>query len=263
MFSYRKKRDLRYIFKKVPILFKYTQTDSFEKLVSSSSLVFKNPTIFNDPYDCYPGLIDFDHIPKKYRKYLIEKYKSQINPQIVNRVQKSSNSDMTLYFRDKAFPIELSKLAITCFSEKYDSLLMWSHYSNSHTGVCIGFDLQKLYFNLLEFYPALIKVKYSDRLLRTEYFRDTHEAISNCFRIKSKCWEYEKEIRILLMNLTLDSSKKIFIPFNKEAINRIYLGSTIDSETENRIRSLCSRDLPNTKIYKMRLEKNNFRLVTE
>ncbi|MCI5746169.1 MAG: DUF2971 domain-containing protein, partial [Erysipelotrichaceae bacterium] len=31
---------------------------------------------------------------------------------------------------------------ITCFSEKYDSILMWSHYGDSHKGACIEFEIQ-------------------------------------------------------------------------------------------------------------------------
>ena len=31
--------------------------------------------------------------------------------------------------------------AILCFSRNWDNLLLWSHYGDSHTGVCLGFDI--------------------------------------------------------------------------------------------------------------------------
>jgi hypothetical protein len=31
--------------------------------------------------------------------------------------------------------------AILCFSRNWDNLLLWSHYGDSHTGVCLGFEI--------------------------------------------------------------------------------------------------------------------------
>lgn len=73
---------------------------------------------------------------------------------------------------------------------------------------------------------------------------------------------YEKEIRIVLTNLTLDSTKKIYIPITMETISSIYLGSKIESESENKIRSLCLEQIPRAKIYKMSLKKDSFTLTS-
>jgi len=261
MFQRRKNKDLLYIYNNVPIFYKYTKVDSFEAIVQNSSLTFKNPTVFNDPYDCFPGLISFKVVPLNFRKYLIEKYKPLLDQEILTRIKNSTDNEIIKYFRDVAFPAEHSRLAITCFSEIPDNLLMWSHYADSHMGVCIGFDIKKLYFDIIMHQPAIIKVKYRDNLLKTEYFKSPMEAISNCFRIKAKCWNYEKEIRILLTNLTLDSSKITYIPIKKETINCIYLGSTINAENEEKVKSLCSSELPNVKIYKMELDNKFYKLV--
>ena len=34
-----------------------------------------------------------------------------------------------------------SMLKISCFSEEPDNMLLWSHYGNKHTGICIGFKV--------------------------------------------------------------------------------------------------------------------------
>ena len=31
--------------------------------------------------------------------------------------------------------------AILCFSRNWDNLLLWSHYGDSHKGICMGFDI--------------------------------------------------------------------------------------------------------------------------
>lgn len=140
---------------------------------------------------------------------------------------------------------------------------MWSHYSNAHKGLCIGFDLRKLYLSIENFHPALIKVIYTDEFIRTDYFTNTKEAIGNWYRFKSDCWSYEKEIRIVLTNLGLDSTKQIYIPINKESISTIYLGSKIESKDENHIRSMCAEQLPETIVLKMRLKNDSFNLIPE
>ena len=34
--------------------------------------------------------------------------------------------------------------SIACFSERWDSPPMWAHYAHNHTGICIGYDTEKL-----------------------------------------------------------------------------------------------------------------------
>lgn len=263
MFDYEKRADLNYIDKYVPILYKYTRVENFKAIVSTLGLTFKNPTIFNDPYDCYPGLISFDDVPENFRQNFIEKYRPFLNSEIIKRIETSTDNDVITAFRDLAFPTELSNIAISCFSEKLDNLLMWSHYSDSHKGVCIGFNLRKLYLSLKEYHPALIRVKYTDKLIQTDYFRNPKEAISNWYKIKSDCWSYEKEIRIVLTNLKLDSTKQIFIPIAKDTISSVLLGSIIDPLEESKIKSICLRELANAKVYKMSLKSDSFNLITE
>ena len=259
--------DLKYLADKVPIVYKYTRIDNFERMISNSCILFKNPSLFNDPYDCYPDLISFEKVPADFRQYLIDKFQPSLSDakvtEIKNQLATKSDSEITKIFRDEVFPLEQSSLVVTCFSEKYDNLLMWSHYSDSHRGICLGFDLQKLYQNFKKYYPALIKVKYTDQLERIDYFIEKKKAIINWFRIKSDCWNYEKEVRIVLTNIKLDSTKQIAIPFDTETINSIYLGTNINRDHENIIRSSVLNKLPKTRIFKMRLKEDSFSLIPE
>ena len=34
-----------------------------------------------------------------------------------------------------------AKNGLLCFSRNWDNLLLWSHYANSHAGICLGFDI--------------------------------------------------------------------------------------------------------------------------
>jgi hypothetical protein len=85
--------------------------------------------------------------------------------------------------------------AILCFSRNWDNLLLWSHYGDSHTGVCLGFDIpggepganydtDVLYQpNLLQIRgPEDVNLDLADRLHRTK-----HES-----------WSYEQEVRMFV-----------------------------------------------------------------
>jgi hypothetical protein len=262
-FDDEKRAELNYIISNVPVLYKYSRKESFESIISNSSIAFKNPTLFNDPFDCYPDLINFNNIPSNFRQYLIKKYKHLLSPDRIRNIEYSSDDEIAGAFRDSAFPTELSSTVISCFSEQFDNFLMWSHYSNSHKGVCIGFNLRVLYLNLKEYHPALIKVKYTNEFVPIDYFGKPKEAIANWYRIKSECWSYENEIRIALTNIKLDSTKQIYIPIRLDTICSVYLGSNIESTDEREIRLICSEKLPKAKVFRMRLKPNSFNLVSE
>ena len=79
-------------------------------MISNSSLLFKNPSIFNDPYDCYPDLISFENVPKDFRNSLIDRFRHLIPVDKVNEILKqldnNSDSEITKLFREILFPIE-------------------------------------------------------------------------------------------------------------------------------------------------------------
>ena len=93
------------------------------------------------------------------------------------------------------------------------------------------------------------------------YFTEPKKAIINWFRIKSTCWDYEKEIRIVLTNLRLNSAQQISIPFGMDGIDSIFLGSNIESGNKNKILSIASILLPHVKLNKMKLAKDSFSLI--
>lgn len=53
----------------------------------------------------------------------------------------------------------LSKLTVTCFSASgWDNQLMWSHYANSYSGICVEYDFTKMN----EFIGFILPVTYSN-----------------------------------------------------------------------------------------------------
>ena len=83
---------------------------------------------------------------------------------------------------------EQADVLLCAFSEKNDDILMWSHYSNNHYGVCIAYNLKSI-INQYDVFPVI----YTD-----EY--DVHQSELERILTKFSAWEYEAEWRLILHN---------------------------------------------------------------
>lgn len=99
---------------------------------------------------------------------------------------------------------------ITCYSSfreggiyPFENPLMWSHYTDGHTGLCLVFDVPEIKF------AEFIEVKYVDELPNLELLssEEYSENINRVFGVKSKYWEYEQEVR------ELHDTKNQYYPF--------------------------------------------------
>jgi hypothetical protein len=94
---------------------------------------FSSPNAFNDPYDCRARLrpIDRNDVEEIYTVY----------PQY----RQIEELDKVLYpLLEEVLKKYMSELGVASFTKKRDSILMWSHYSNQHKGICLGFRESKI-----------------------------------------------------------------------------------------------------------------------
>jgi hypothetical protein len=86
-------------------------------------------------------------------------------------------------------------LKIVCFSETMDNILMWGHYCDSQTGICIEYDFKsftkKIEENELELLPVVYKRD------PTEYIEKRCEYYHPQVMIKNDIWKYENEWRMI------------------------------------------------------------------
>jgi hypothetical protein len=91
---------------------------------------------------------------------------------------------LTLDFRETT--------AILCFSRNWDNLLLWSHYGDSHAGVCLGFDIS-------EGEPGPnydTDVLYQPNLSQVRCWQDLPDVADRLRRTKHESWSYEQEVRM-------------------------------------------------------------------
>lgn len=130
---------------------------------------------------------------------------------------------------------------MTCFSEKYDDILMWSHYGNKHNGICVEYDfmncnpyLQMLLFPVIydKIRPALNEQQLMLAENNISYNEDSFiELISKSLLTKSNIWEYENEWRVILPVKILDNHDNYIAP----PIKKIYFGVNVTEEVINNI----------------------------
>ena len=107
-------------------------------------------------------------------------------------------------------------------------MLMWSHYSN-HSGFVAVFDVSKLEKQFHGPFP----INYVERADSFNINKDPHLSVLYLTNIKSKCWSYEKEWRLLI-----ESSESMQLPnrndfpdlskrkayYSKDSLKEIILG---------------------------------------
>ncbi len=83
-------------------------------------------------------------------------------------------------------------LGMICFSKEWADPVLWSHYSEQHKGIVLGFELNS---------PLTTEVRYRERLTKYDDFKKTSSSEETEFVIsaiskKYLSWEYEKEVRL-------------------------------------------------------------------
>ena len=138
---------------------------------------------------------------------------------------------------------------------------MWSHYSNSHSGFCVGFNSEKIidkkYFSKCSkvdysmSYPKINPIKWNENDMDTDFVESS---------TKYKSWEYEEEVRFIkIFTPYEDTSKEVrTIIIENEIINNVTIGLNISPEYEIQIKEICLRKkIP---LYKTRKSERDFKL---
>lgn len=169
----------------------------------------------------------------------------------------SEEQMIQLLIQREAYLTLLPKIAqrfssAVCFSEKIDSILMWSHYSYNHTGFALGYDLRPLLLPN-EMNVGLYPVVYSDNRYNAEEFllylfgslmqipiKNTDKMSSiKLLLYKSNEWQYEQEWRVIkseVSNLFEGHSEPIVLKPNS-----IYYGCQISQENYKRLHEIALR----------------------
>lgn len=150
--------------------------------------------IFHNSYQKNVNTTFFNRIFYKYQNFSMNYLSSLTN----NYLYFASPSKLNDPFDVASAPLErqfenlkLNKedFKLYSLSKIKDNKLMWSHYANEHTGICVGYK-----FLYLPNYVGKEEIQYRNTNLdEKEIFRN----ILDYWIVKSEDWEYEQEVRLL------------------------------------------------------------------
>lgn len=219
--------------------------------LEENKLWFARGSTFNDPFDGEAplDLLTYDSMAK----FIKTRPSSSVltNAQFRNVVLKQINTANQLIKENKfnKHPIypyydlikkEVYRRFILCLSRSNTNILMWSHYSQSHTGFCVRYNLEVLLNELNIFHHD--QVEYSDR--RPDVFnsminKDNIDLSKEILFLKSKDWHYEKEYRLILDEFSKnENDKHRAVEYSDNAIERVYFGINSDEDDKDKLRDI-------------------------
>lgn len=183
-----------------------------------STLYFAAPPTLNDPHDCQ---ID-------------------IGAAIGRAISKTSGKRQALLGQILKLGLvsliqkDLPNMGVCCFSRKLDNSLMWSHYADSHKGVCLCYEIPTAFLSPNQIHawaPVTYRNNPLTHWLVHELDEETHAGeaaieITKCvLTMKSRAWSYEKEGRLFrhssgLVELPREFLKQVCFGLNAPAADK-------------------------------------------
>jgi len=270
-------------------LYKYMPVQSEEALerlvaILRGQIYYSSPASFNDPFEMSAifGAPDQDEIMELLGErsafadlYLSKSARAKIYQQV--RATLGTNRVVSREW------IEL--IGVLCLTTSPDNLLMWAHYAQNHTGICLGFD------SGFEPFSTAHPVHYQEgRALVAPLNTVSREQqlVEKVLFVKSPHWRYESEWRCIkrpvrddenayyrdLYRQQPDKCEDIAqllaseggpgrYEFDVGALRRIYLGARMRPEWKERVMAAVDTDTPFVKMHEMSLDNRYFKLNSQ
>jgi hypothetical protein len=277
----------------VPFFYKYATAATALRIVINRTLRWSSPSLFNDPFDV-PQEADLGFTPDQLQDAIVQRFRDYLDGrgapgtpaaamllglmkqhsrrQSIDAILADFRATMVLTAIPFAINFEalreawreqLPKLRILCFSEIPDSVLMWSHYTNSHQGVVLQFEISDerdssfllaqpvIYRDSL---PTLPGVDFWVRAVLGEIGIDWDEFLREYHYVKTPAWAYEKEYRIVSYAKPGDRALFTDELFNAEDLRGLILGARISPSDADALVSAVRRVGPHVRVDRARLD---------
>ena len=255
-----------YKFKAIP----GSDPSHLEDILIHSRLYLGSPRRFNDPFDMSANIIargtredvlaridGIAGVPRddkeSVRKEALEIVQSQGIKAYFDGLQ------APVLFRDGLDSSGVASFSCSKVKERDSgprSILMWSHYAESHRGLCFQFEIAREPLFLRE----LVQVEYEPRYPEVNWLSaDFGDQLIYALRNKAPCWSYEHEWRFILRECA-----NTYLPFGPEALTAVILGCEISATNENLVKRLVdkrlSSGLPPLKILRASRSQSEYKI---
>lgn len=248
-------------------LYKYRKFNEHSiQNLRNNKVWLSKPRYFNDPYELKP-YVNIDGIKANWIKKNDELRESLKQLETINNMVKEHEYQNNRYnefenymksfmeeekeYIESRFNEFKDSMCICAFNESKDSLLMWSHYTDSHKGFCIEYDFKEMYNHNK---GLLAPVMYSNRIVDISKHSETNCIFTLCMLSKSNEWSYENEWRIIC-----DSEEPKGMEWRVPKPKAIYLGCNMSEKHKNELSKIA--DELDIKKFVMQMKEDEFKLV--
>ena len=246
------------------VLYKYrsvsdTSWQYTQALLERQELFMATRTMFNDPFECRSQL-SYKCTKKELSIYADRVLRKTPLPASQRRVRVAE----IVRTRHDALPRDFAavvrqindamdqQVGLLCLSAKPDHLLMWSHYADSHAGICVGFDSEA---SDSPFRNARAVVYRSDFPVCRIFSEEPALIQEKATYTKADVWSYEEEWRFV--NFRDGSCVKRFDP---RFLKSVILGARIGKVHAAKVTDLTRSHYPHAELLKAVMKPNSYRL---
>lgn len=242
------------------ILYKYRDLknrDRIKIIFLEQKVWFAQYSSFNDPFE-FRYNFSFEATDEEKIDFITKVFLKHGKPvdahSIVSDKQKLDAFEK--HMEQQASPNEHElELGIFSLSKNKENILLWSHYTNGHTGICIEFKAMENNPDQREFLGRAANVTYPEFniIMKKNLYKDRTDDIRHLF-YKAKFWEYEEEYRIVVT----DGSGHKNLP--EGIISAVYLGCNISNDDRIFMLDLVNKYPTPINVYQAKMKKEYYEL---
>ena len=188
------------------VLYKYWNVtgkgiDYFEQMLATGSIMFSAPSNFNDPFDCavqYDIRNSRDEVVGKYVRDLVTKGMEEREAISLAEKEVPTSQHGLEYWQEervKNIVRGVSNSGVLCLTTAPSNPLMWTHYANYHSGICVGFGVSDIENEeQVGFIGEAQAIQYSNQMPLINVTRDDgNDIVRKALFTKAIPYSYEEE----------------------------------------------------------------------
>lgn len=246
--------------------------EDVERVLAHNEIQFSSPAWFNDPFDCrVQPLLEADREKKKC--WLELRYLPRIFPTLTEHQRAEKLAELLPEVDDIAknalknmLEKDVPDSGVLCFCESATEILLWSHYAESHRGICLKFR-ENCGFpaNNWAIRDGIrpLKVIYSESYPTETFFAADWEEwmrmMTACLLTKSKCWSYESEWRVI-ESPPNEGSAHGWHKLDPDSLAGVIFGCEIDCKDEREVRAWHRAGGARVPLYRAKKKSRKFDL---
>ena len=250
----------------VRYLFKYMTYSAEKKHRLEGLLVHKNlyhalPSQLNDPFECKPRF-RLPSEPQKLANIAMHFHRVALdNGFDIEKATKLVVENMVNPEKIENAIVEAARnvygsVRVCSYTTHSKNLLLWSHYANSHSGLCVEFDAKR--------FPVsyAYKVKYCNEYPFIEYPRPENELGFIPVLVKSLDWAYEDEYRSVFAPEAPGAfeSDGESVKLSHCDITGIYLGAAMTVSDISSVIGIIEKGPFNPSVYQAKISDSSYEL---